>query len=68
MACDICTKTGTTLHELKEQYKTDRVQYICKDCLEETNNHLFALREVQRKMENRMMKRLLRYKRMYFKK
>lgn len=68
MTCDICFKTGVKLTELRDVYKVPKIQHICDDCLKDVESHLFAIRNMQVKMEQHMIKRLLRYKRMYSKK
>lgn len=60
--CDICHKETRDLADLREGYKTDDVQQICRTCERSVNDHLWKIRAVtdgflktaiKRFMENR---------------
>jgi len=56
MACDICGKTGTTLDDLIEQYKTDKIEQLCPGCMKQVNDHLWKLRAMSNKMNTTWLK------------
>ena len=62
MACDICGKTGCSLDNLTDQYKTEKIQSICGDCSIEVNNHLWDLRKLSMGFVSRSLVRFMENK------
>ena len=59
MACDICSKTGTSLVDLYSQYQTDTIKQICSECEKKVNDHLWKLREMSTKMNTNFLIRFM---------
>jgi len=56
MACDICDAKGTTLTDLRDDYKTADIQQVCPDCARLVNDKVWKIRE----MLDGVMKTLVR--------
>lgn len=59
MACDICGKTGTSLADLLDSYKTDEIQAICPECEKVVNAHKRKLQHWTDTLLARLLKRFM---------
>lgn len=59
MACDICGKTGVTLVDLRANYQTEHIKQVCSECESTVNDHLWELRRLSAKMNERWFKRFI---------
>jgi len=64
MACDMCGKIGTVLEPLNEQYKTDDIQHICRECSKEINDQIWAIRKIQNGFAKTFIKRYMMNKKL----
>lgn len=60
MACDICGKTGTSLNDLLDGYKTDEIKAICPECETTINKQLGKIRDVTHNIMRTLLKRFMR--------
>lgn len=59
MACDICSKTGTALVDLRDIYKTEKIQAICPECEKAVNDHLSKLQGWTSTLLCRLLKKFM---------
>jgi len=59
MACDLCSKTGTYLTDLKVEYQTEDIKQVCSDCGTLINDHLWNLRKLSNKVNQSFLKRFM---------
>lgn len=63
MACDICGKTGTSLADLLDSYKTTDIQSICPECEKAVNAHQRKLQNWTTTLLTRLLKRFMQVRR-----
>lgn len=59
MACDICGKTGTELHDLIDSYKTDDIKAVCSGCDKILTKKNYKLMSLLMNMKVALLKRFM---------
>lgn len=57
--CDICGKEKESLNILNLEYRTDDIKDVCDECLRDTNDQLWKIREVTTNMNEHWIKRYM---------